>query len=72
MENLLESSVIAIRDCLGLKHGESLLLVTDGWANDICKALEEASSILKVEFKVRKITETGGHGREPDSETAEI
>jgi leucyl aminopeptidase (aminopeptidase T) len=71
-QELLESSVIALRDCMGLQPEESLLVVTDEIKRDIGQALHQAGkdlcreSIL-VEIKSREI-----NGQEPPPLVAEM
>ncbi len=71
-KQLQESSRIALRDCMGLKKDETLLVITDEIKREIGVALhEEGKSLCKesifVEIKSREI-----NGQEPPAVVAEL
>lgn len=73
MENeLKKASLIALRDCMGLKKEETLLIITDEIKKEIGTSLHEigkelcAESIL-IEMKAREI-----NGQEPPPQIAEL
>jgi leucyl aminopeptidase (aminopeptidase T) len=73
MDNELKNaSLIALRDCMGLKKEETLLIVTDESKREIASALHEVGkelckeSIL-IEMKMRDI-----NGQEPPAQIAEL
>ncbi|MFO8020898.1 MAG: aminopeptidase [Perlabentimonas sp.] len=71
-KELRDASVIALRDCMGLKKDETLLVITDEIKREIGQALHEAGkeqckeSIL-LEIKAREI-----NGQEPPKAVAEM
>ncbi len=71
-KELRDASVIALRDCMGLKKDETLLVITDEIKREIGQALHEAGkeqckeSIL-LEIKAREI-----NGQEPPEAVAEM
>lgn len=69
---LQESSVIALRDCMGLQPGETLLIVTDEVKREIGQSLHEAGKdlcreSLLIEMKAREV-----NGEEPPPLIAEL
>ena len=70
--DLLSASTIAIRDCMGAKAGESVLVVTDAPLRAIGHALQKAAQdlghdVLLVEMLPRKT-----NGEEPPAHVAEL
>lgn len=69
---LRDASVIALRDCMGLKPEETLLIVSDETKREIALALHEAGKelgkeSLLIEMKSREI-----NGQEPPEQVAEL
>lgn len=71
-EALKKAALIALRDCMGLKAEETLLIVTDETKKEIAEALHEAGKELcresfLVEIKSREI-----NGQEPPKQIADL
>ncbi len=70
-KNLRKSAKIVFHQCLGIKKGEKVLIITDKPCREIGQVLwdelPDQSRSLLVE-----IPPTGGHGREPSPEVAEL
>lgn len=69
---LHESSIIALRDCMGLQADESLLIVTDEIKRDIGLALHEAGKSLCRESVLVEIRSREINGQEPPPHIAEL
>jgi leucyl aminopeptidase (aminopeptidase T) len=69
---LISASVIAIRDCLGTKPGESVLVVTDEPLRPIGYALREAARSLGHDVVVVEILPRKTNGEEPPAAIAEL
>lgn len=72
ISKLDKACIIAIKDCMGAKDGESILVVTDEFKNEIGKTLFTNAKNLGyesvyLEFKSREM-----HGQEPPSQIAEM
>ena len=67
-----EASVIALRDCMGLQPGETLLIVTDEIKRDIGHALHEAGKALCAESMLVEIRSRELNGQEPPALVAEM
>jgi len=72
MSDLYEASYIALKDCMGLKPEETLLIITDETRREIANSLLEAGKKLckeafTVEMKSREI-----NGQEPPPQIAEL
>ncbi len=63
--DLLSASVIAIRDCLGAKPGESVLVVTDEPLRHIGYALREAAKGLGHDVMLVEMLPRATNGEEP-------
>ncbi len=71
-KELYDASLIALRDCMGLKMNETLLIITDETRREIGSALHKAgkelcSESMVVEMKSREI-----NGQEPPTAIAEL
>lgn len=69
---LRDAAIIALRDCMGLKPEETLLIVSDETKREIALALHEAGKelgkeSLLIEMKSREI-----NGQEPPEQVAEL
>jgi aminopeptidase len=69
---LHESSVIALRDCMGLQSHETLLIVTDEIKRDIGLALHEAGKNLCKEAMLIEIKSREINGQEPPEAVASM
>ncbi len=72
MTPLQESSIIALRDCMGLQKNETLLIVTDEIKRDIGIALHEAGKTLCLESMLVEIQSREINGQEPPPPIAEL
>ncbi|MDD2549094.1 MAG: aminopeptidase [Bacteroidales bacterium] len=74
MENneLRNSSIIALRDCMGLQPTETLLIVTDEVKREIGQALHEAGKDLCKESMLVEIKSREINGQEPPAAVAEL
>jgi len=68
---LKKSARIVIRDCLGIKKGERVIIITDRFCREIGIALWEELPDRSASFLI-EIAPTGGHGREPPLLIAEV
>jgi leucyl aminopeptidase (aminopeptidase T) len=69
---LLSAATIAVRDCMGLKSGERVLVVTDGPMRNIGYALWEAAKGLGNEVILSEMLPRKSNGEEPPAEIAEL
>ena len=69
---LLSASVIAVRDCMGTKDGESVLVITDEPLRQIGYALRAAAVQLGHEVALVEITPRKTNGEEPPGPIAEL
>ena len=69
---LLSASVTAIRDCMGAKTGESILVVTDEPLRGIGYALRQAALDLGHEVMLVEILPRKSNGAEPPPAVAEL
>lgn len=65
MNHLTETAKNLLIQSLGLKHGESLLIVSDGTRPEICAALYEAGGALGAEAMVLQMKPRNKSGEEP-------
>ena len=72
MESLTEAASIAVRDCLGIKPGESVLVITDADKRKIGYAFWEAARDLGAEAMMTEIIPRKTHGEEPPRGVAEF
>ncbi len=69
---LISASLIAVRDCMGVKAGERILIVTDEPLRTIGYALWKASKDLGNEVMLVEILPRKTNGEEPPREVAEL
>jgi leucyl aminopeptidase (aminopeptidase T) len=69
---LYSASLIAVRDCMGLKPGEKVLVVTDEPLRTIGYALWKAAKNLGNEVLLVEILPRASNGAEPPPEVAEL
>lgn len=69
---LYSASLIAVRDCMGLKPGEKVLVITDEPLRTIGYALWKAAKDLGNEVLLIEILPRASNGAEPPSEVAEL
>lgn len=67
---LYEASVIALRDCMGLKDHETLLIITDEIKREIGQALQLAGKELCAESMLLEIKSREINGEEPPAAVA--
>ena len=72
MESLREAANIALRDCLGIKSGESILVITDIDKRKIGYAFWESARNLGAEAMMTEIIPRRTHGEEPPKAVAEF
>jgi aminopeptidase len=70
--DLLSASTIAIRDCMGAKAGERVLVVTDEPLRRIGFALQRAARDLGLDVLLVDILPRTSNGEEPPLEVAEL
>jgi len=71
-QELMQASVIGLRDAMGLKPEETLLIVTDEVKREIGQALHEAGKELCKESILVEIKSREINGQEPPSSVAEL
>ncbi|RKY86387.1 aminopeptidase [candidate division KSB1 bacterium] len=71
-ESLKAPSLIALRDCMAVKKGESVLIITDENKREIGYALWETAKELETEAMILEIIPTKSDGEEPPRSVAEI
>ena len=69
---LLSASVIAIRDCLGARPGERVLIVTDRHLRPIAAALHRAAEELGHDVLLVEMLPRRSNGEEPPPEVAAL
>ena len=69
---LSSASLIAVRDCMGTKSGERVLIVTDEPLRTIGYALWQAAKDLGAEVMLVEILPRASNGAEPPREVAEL
>jgi aminopeptidase len=69
---LLSASVIAVRDCMGARPGERVLVVTDEKLRAIGYALHEAAVSLSLDVVLVEMRPRSTNGEEPPPEVAEL
>lgn len=72
MEPLHNAALIAVRDCMAAKAGESLLVITDEPERKIGYALWEAAKELGTEAMLLEIIPRETHGQEPPEPIAHL
>ncbi len=71
-KQLSDASVIALRDCMGLKSDETLLVITDEIKREIGAALHEAGKSMAKESMLIEIKSREINGQEPPEAVAEM
>jgi aminopeptidase len=69
---LLSAATIAVRDCMGLKSGERVLVVTDEPLRTLGYACREAAAALGNRVVLVDIPVAASNGEEPPPEVAEL
>ena len=69
---LLSASTVAIRDCMGARAGERVLVVTDEPLRSIGFALQRAARDLGLDVLLVEMLPRRSHGEEPPTEVAEL
>ncbi len=69
---LLSASIVAIRDCMGARAGERVLVVTDEPLRSIGFALQRAARDLGLDVLLVEMLPRRSHGEEPPTEVAEL
>jgi aminopeptidase len=64
-KKLQDAALIAVRDCMGAKEGESVLVITDENKRNIGTAIWEAAKSLKTEAILLEIKPRSTNGEEP-------
>jgi leucyl aminopeptidase (aminopeptidase T) len=72
MPSLQDAAIIAVRDCMGAKAGESMLVIMDEGTHRIGRALFEAGRLLGLEAMVVEMLPRTRNGEEPPRGIAEI
>jgi leucyl aminopeptidase (aminopeptidase T) len=70
--DLLSASIVAIRDCMGAKAGESVLVVTDEPLRTIGSALRQAAQDLGHDVLLIEMLPRKTNGEEPPPQVAEL
>ncbi len=71
-KELNDASVIALRDCMGLKSDETLLIITDEKKREIGLALHQAGKDLSKESLLVEIKSREINGEEPPEQIASL
>jgi leucyl aminopeptidase (aminopeptidase T) len=69
---LYSASMIAVRDCMGTKAGEKVLVVTDSGLRPIGYALRQAAEDLRAEVLLVEMLTRKTNGEEPPQAVAEL
>ena len=72
MSDLQKAALIAVRDLMGAKPGETLLVVMDSGTRNVGCALHQAGVELGCEAMVIEMIERKSHGEEPPAPVAAI
>jgi leucyl aminopeptidase (aminopeptidase T) len=70
--DLLSASVIAIRDCMGAKAGESVLVVTDAPLRPVGFAMQQAAKDLGHDVMLLEMLPRETNGSEPPAQVAQL
>ena len=65
MDDLRSAARIAVKECMAIKPGEKVLIITDEPLREIGYVLWEASKELDAEAIIAEITPRRSHGEEP-------
>jgi hypothetical protein len=69
---LLSASTVAIRDCMGARPGETILIVTDEPLRRIGYALQHAARALGHEVVLAEMLPRRSNGEEPPPQIADL
>jgi leucyl aminopeptidase (aminopeptidase T) len=72
MEELLKSAKIAVHNCMGVKKGENVLIITDEPLRKIGQALWKAAKEIAGEAMLLEIISRTSNGEEPPSMVADF
>lgn len=72
MSSLQEAALIAVRDCMGAKPGESLLVIVDEGTRAVGEVLFDAGRSLGLESMIVEMLPRTRNGEEPPKAIAEI
>ncbi len=72
MGTLKEASIIAVKDCMGVKPGEKVLVITDEPLRKIGYALWESARQAGAEAVITEIIPRKTHGEEPPGPISEL
>jgi leucyl aminopeptidase (aminopeptidase T) len=72
MDKLMSAAMIAVRDCMAVKEGENVLIITDEPLRKIGYALWEAAGSLGAEAVITEIIPRKSNGEEPPATVGEF
>ncbi len=72
MDKLMSAAMIAVKDCMAVKEGENVLVITDEPLRKIGYALWEAAKSLGAEAVITEILPRRSNGEEPPQPVAEF
>ena len=72
MSGLREAALVAVRDCMGAKPGETLLVVMDSGTRNVGCALHQAAVEIGCEAMAIEMIQRRSHGEEPPAPVATI
>lgn len=72
MDKLMSAAMIAVKDCMAVKEGENVLIITDEPLRKIGYALWEAARSLGAEAVITEILPRRSNGEEPPQPVAEF
>ena len=72
MDKLMSAAMIAVKDCMAVKEGENVLIITDEPLRKIGYALWEAAKSLGAEAVITEILPRRSNGEEPPQPVAEF
>jgi leucyl aminopeptidase (aminopeptidase T) len=72
MKAIRDAARVAIIDCMAIKPGEKVLVITDGPLRKIGYALWESAKEIGAEALIVEIIPRGSHGEEPLKPSAEF
>lgn len=72
MDKLMSAAMIAVKDCMAVKEGENVLIITDEPLRKIGYALWEAAKSLGAEAVITEILPRRSNGEEPPQPIAEF
>jgi leucyl aminopeptidase (aminopeptidase T) len=72
MSALEDAAKVAVKDCMAIKPGEKVLVITDEPLRKIGYALWESAKEIGVEVIITEITPRRSHGEEPPEPLGEL